>query len=479
MKKIVDNYKRMAVPAKAAMWFAVSNILQKGISLISTPIFTRIMSTSQYGTYTLYQSWLSIIAVFTTLNLYSGVLNNGLTQHEDDKKELFISFQSLASLMTVVLFGVYLFHVQWFNSIIELPFALVVVMFIQMFFEPSFLYWSVEQRYDFKYKTLVLITFLYSFISVLVGVISVLLFSHKEYARILSFSGITAIIGAFFYFKNCYYAKKIWSVKYWKFALRFSLPLIPHYLASSILNQADRIMISKMVGKDEAAIYGIAYTLSMMMTLITNAIGNTYIPYVYKAIKKSEWDKIIKITNIIIIIVGGIVLCSILFGPELLLLFGSSNYYEARWIIPPVALSVFFSFLYTVYGTIEFYFEKTKFVMIASNVTAVINIGLNYIFIGLFGYLAAGYTTLISYILFVCFHFLFSKKIMKQNKITNIFDNRQIFLVSIIMIGCMFIFVCLYSFAMIRYAILLFLLFLAFYRRKKLNKIFSMIKGNK
>ena len=41
---------------------------------------------------------------------------------------------------------------------------------------------------------------------------------------------------------------------YWRFALAFNIPLIPHYLSSQILNQADRIMIGNMIGKGEAAI---------------------------------------------------------------------------------------------------------------------------------------------------------------------------------------------------------------------------------
>ncbi len=62
--------------------------------------------------------------------------------------------------------------------------------------------------------------------------------------------------------------------------------------------------------------------------------------------------------------------------------------------------SVFFMFLYPLFANIEFYYEKTKFVMVASCSGALLNILLNYIFIGLYGYYAAGYTTLICYMVF-------------------------------------------------------------------------------
>lgn len=476
IKYILYKYQNIPAPAKAAIWFTICNIFQKGLSLLATPIFTRLMTTSQYGTYTIFQSWYFIISVFATLNLYSGVLNNGLTQYKKDKNELLISFQSLASIATIIIFIIYIFNTKFWNCFLELPTALVIVLFIQLFFEPAFLFWSVEQRYDYKYKWLVIITVAMSIISIFIGIISVLLVSHKEYARIISFSGVTIIVGLFFYFGNIFSAHKVISKKYWGMALKFSLPLVPHYLASNLLNQVDRIMISKMIGKDEAAIYGIAYTLSMMMMMVVNAIGNSYIPFVYKALKEKVYEKIRSITNFLIVFVGIIVISSIAIGPELLKIFASGEYYEAKWIIPPVAMSVLFCFLYTVYGNIEFYFSKTIFVMIASISVAVINIFLNYIFINIFGFIAAGYTTLVSYILFALFHFLFSRFIIQSEKIEKVFDDKFILLFSCISVFLMLVFVLLYSWIIPRYLILFVTMLIVVVKRKYIYNCLKTLK---
>lgn len=470
-------YRRMSDPAKATIWFCVCNILQKGIALLSTPVFTRIMTTGQYGTYTLYQSWISLISIFATLNLQSGVLNNGLTHHSDEKNELVVSFQSLSSTVTLLLFVVYLSALPFFSSLMQLPAPLIFVMFIQMFFEPAFLYWSVEQRYDYKYRKLVAVTLLMSFASVIIGIVSVLLAGQKDYARVISYAAVTAAVGFLFYIRNCIRSGMVVSVKYWKFALNFSIPLIPHFLASTILNQADRIMIGRMAGKEQAAVYGIAYTLSMMMMIVVNAVGNTYVPYMYKSMKNKEYDKLPKITDILVFMVAGLVLCSVLFGPELLALFASGEYYEARWIIPPVALSVYFSFVYTIYGNIEFYFQKTFFIMAASIMAALVNIALNYVFIGIFGYLAAGYTTLASYILFAFCHYIFSNRIMRENGIRRLFHDRLVLALSVFMVAVMLAFTMLYPFPIIRYAILASVLAGGFVGRKKIIQAYRMLKG--
>lgn len=49
VRSFLLKYNKMSVPLKASLWYTISNILVKGISLLSTPIFTRVMSQDQYG----------------------------------------------------------------------------------------------------------------------------------------------------------------------------------------------------------------------------------------------------------------------------------------------------------------------------------------------------------------------------------------------------------------------------------------------
>ncbi len=101
----------------------------------------------------------------------------------------------------------------------------------------------------------------------------------------------------------------------------------------------------------------------------------------------------------------------IAFAPEAISILAPRSYHGAIWVIPPVAASVFFMFLYNLFGNVEFYFEENKFIMIASVLGAVLNIILNYIFVPLCGYIAAGYTTLFCYIVYSLSHYIFMKKV--------------------------------------------------------------------
>lgn len=83
-KKVVERYREMPVQIKASFWFLLCSFLQKGISVITTPIFTRLLSTAEYGQYNVFNSWLSIATIFITLNLSYGVYTQGLIKFEDE-----------------------------------------------------------------------------------------------------------------------------------------------------------------------------------------------------------------------------------------------------------------------------------------------------------------------------------------------------------------------------------------------------------
>lgn len=71
MNKLLVKYRSIPVQVKASLWFLICAFLQKGISFITTPIFTRLLSTSEYGQYNVFNSWMNIIIVIVTLNLFS------------------------------------------------------------------------------------------------------------------------------------------------------------------------------------------------------------------------------------------------------------------------------------------------------------------------------------------------------------------------------------------------------------------------
>ena len=455
ISKLKSKYFSMSTGVRAGLWFTICNILQKCITMITMPLFTHLLTTEQYGIFTLYQSWYSIVSIIVTLNIAGSVVNNGMVKYKDKRNEFISSMQGLSFTVTFLFFIIYLFSMDFWNKIFDLSSIFVLTMFVQLLFEPAYLLWSQRQRYEYKYKSLVAVTIAVSAMSPVLGVIAVVSTDYKAEARVISFALVQTCAGLIFFILQTIRGKKLFVKDFWKFALAFNLPLIPHYLSQFVLGQADRIMIGKMIGKSEAGIYGVAYNLATIVTLFINAVNSSFIPYIYENIKKKEYSGIKKTATILCLFMAIIICLFMLLGPEAILIFSTKEYTEAKWIFPPVAASVFFTFVYTLYINVEFYFEKTQYVMFVSIIGAILNIGLNYVFINKFGYLAAGYTTVFCYILFAVGHFGLCKLLERQNGVSGgIFDSKKILALSVMVIAFMLISIVLYKYNIIRYTIL-------------------------
>lgn len=134
-------------------------------------------------------------------------------------------------------------------------------------------------------------------------------------------------------------------------------------------------------------------------------------------------------------------------------------------------MSILFITIYSFFGNFEFYYERTKIVMIASGIVALANIILNLIFIPICGFIAAGYTTLFCYIIYSFVHYIFVKRICKENGIPSPFNEKLIWGYSMMLVFVSIMVSFLYKFILLRYLIILTLLFVLFLFVRKSKKI--------
>jgi len=262
--------------------------------------------------------------------------------------------------------------------------------------------------------------------------------------------------------------------KFWKYALAFNIPLIPHYLSGILLASSDRIMIQKLINFETAGIYGIAYQLSLVVQGVFTGINSALIPYTYKNLSKNEKEPIRNYVNIMLVVVFFVCVLVSLFGPEIIMILATKDYYSAMYVIPPVVLGLYFSFVASLFGNIEFYFKKTKFVTFATCVGAIINIILNLIFIPKYGFISAGYTTLIGYFVIMILHYLYLKYI----GMASIYNLKFIVILSIMCISLIIGIVFLYKYIIARILIFLFILFIIFLKKKSFITNIKKIKGD-
>ena len=359
--------------------------------------------------------------------------------------------------MAIVIALIYAIAPMFWQKMLGLPNALIILMLIGFLFAPARDFWLSRQRYEYKYKLAGAVSVLTAIVATFASIFAVIFVSNRHFeetslVRLFSnyiiIYGVAAVIWIYILLKG----KKFYCKEYWKMSLAISIPLIGYNIAGQVLNVSDRMMIGRLVNNSAVGIYGTLYTVSSLSLLVWQAINASFVPYLFQNIDKKEHN-IKQISNMLLEAYAVIAVLLTFFAPEIVKILATKEYYEAIYIMPSIAAGVFFTSYANLYSNIAVYYKESKYVMYPAIVAAILNLVLNYVFIKMFGYMAAAYTTLFSYIILAILQVIWSAKVCKENnnEINNIYDNKRMLLLAIVTTVVSLMAIPLYSNTFVRY----------------------------
>lgn len=478
---MMDKYRGMSLPVKASLWFVMCSLFQKGISILTNPIFARIIPTDQMGQVVNFSNWSIIVCIFTTLNLQYGSFNNAQLKYADDRDRYSSSMQGIVSLITAMALIIFFICPEVWRKVFDMSDILIVMMLVEQWAIFSTGLWMGKKRFDFNYKPMVALTMTTSILIPVAGLILVPRVEEKGFVRIAIMVAVNVVVGVTIFIYNCVKGKSLFVKEYWKFALGFNLPLIPYYLSQTVFNVSDVIMIRKLVDESKSGIYGMVYMYSTVLTFVLNAINEAYTPWYYRKINAKDSTGVKNINRSLMLFVASMLLLLMFVGPEVILILLDKPYYEAVWAFPPVVESLFFLFLVRFAINIEFFYEKKLMLVEGTAIAAVLNIVLNYFLIPSMGYVVAGYTTLISYVFFWIANLLNAKKICKQKGIDfkEFLDFKSQLLIGAASIAAMAGITLSYNNFIVRYILLVIAMIALFIARKKIIALIKQLMALK
>ena len=342
---------------------------------------------SQYGTYTVYVSWYQILNIISSLYLFNGVYDNALSKFDEDRDRVTSSFLGLTVLITTgeALLG-YIFR-DSLASLTGLSQGFLLLMFLDAFLTPALAYWTARQRFEYKYRSLVIVTISKSIITPLFAIWMLNRSDGLAFGRATAVVLTDIVFCVIILVRQLAKGKKLVHKKYWKYALRLGIPMIPHYLSGMILSQGDRIVIDKYLGKSDVALYGLAGSIGMLVQVFVTSVNSAITPWMYGRMKKQKPEEMKSTLTLLMLFIAVAATGLMLLCPEVTFFFGSQKYAESVGAIPPIAASVYFIFLYGILSFPQFFFEKTIFLSVASFVAAGLNVVLNIVFVPRLGIL--------------------------------------------------------------------------------------------
>lgn len=397
---------------KAGIGYTIGNFFVKGIVFLTLPLFSRIMTTAQFGVYNVFISYEAILYVLIGLAIDLSLQSANIDF--DNSINKYISSVSLIYILNTGLFCLLVtFAGDWLSGVLKLERGLLYLLVIYSFSTAIISLYNMKVSLKYEYRKYLILTFSYSIGNILLSLLLMFtVFSERrDYGRMIGASGAVLIAALYALYTIYRDAKPRLEKTYWKYALRFSLPLVPHGISQVLLAQFDRIMIKQLVSDSAAGIYSLATNIKLILTVITTSITTAWRTWFFNAMSENKTEEIQKrasqLTELYALLSIGLMSIS----HEMILVFGGYKYDEAKFVVVPMIMDAFILFVYSLVVQSEYYTKKTHYIMIGTIIATVINIITNCIFIQIYGFIAAAYTTLFSYIIYLVLHLIISFRV--------------------------------------------------------------------
>ena len=460
-----------SIVIKSGIWYTISNFLLKGFDFLTIPVFSRLLTSEEFGNYNNFVSWVQLIIIIATLSLHTSLLS----AQYDFKSDLNNYMSTLLIIGTAnaaiicLLVGL---CPEFFEKLLSMNVRLIFFIMLYAAVRPAFDMYQQYERLFYLYKNSVILMIVSTISTLILSFVLVIVMKDKFIGRVIGAHLVFIIIGVFLYIRFIIKGHEF-KIEYIKYGLKICLPYVPHLLAMTVLSSTDKIMIQKICGSTDTAFYSLAYTCALAISVIWTSLNSAFAPWLGEKLHDKQYKAIKDTSKQLVLIFSIPTIIIIIFSPELLYILGGHEYMSAKFVMPPILLGCLFQLLYSMYVNIEQFCKKTVGMAIASVCAALINIGLNLFFIPIYGYVAAAYTTLIGYMFLMIFHYF----LVKRMGLAYVYDNKFFAFLIICEIFVILIADLLYKHNIIRWSVGIVLLGIIFwFVLKNIGKIYELIK---
>jgi O-antigen/teichoic acid export membrane protein len=176
--------------------------------------------------------------------------------------------------------------------------------------------------------------------------------------------------------------------------LSFSAPLVPSGAATFVSNFIDRVAIRQLMTVRDVGLYGVGFRFASATSLLMVGLQMALIPLIYHRYTEASTPReIARIFRLVMVILTPLVMALGVFAPELIATVTTRDYLPAAGVVPLLAASVVLS-QFWIFAPGLGLRKRTRTIALLNVAAALVNTGLNYLFIPLWGIMGAAVATL-------------------------------------------------------------------------------------
>lgn len=337
------SLKRVAM--SGSVYFA-ANLMTKSVTFLLLPLYTRYLTTQDYGINSLAQAFVQLLITLTQLGLLEAANRLYFRYYRDAERlkshlttiliTLLVSAGLTSLVMTVLR-----------TPLAELVFnqpGLETYLLIAIWVPPLAQIIELTQIVLIASERPVLFAILSSGRLLLTAVISIVLVVGWRLgawgtlnAQLIATSVIA--LAALLIFRR--YLKPVFKRADMREALHFGLPLLPGLMSGWLLSYIDRLFLSHYQNLDSVGLYTVGFTVGTIMSFVVSSIMPAWSPYFYKSLEEQTpigRQRVIQSVTLLVVLFTVSAFALSIFAREVVTIMAAPAYHTAHIIVPWIAL---------------------------------------------------------------------------------------------------------------------------------------------
>lgn len=368
---------------KRSSIYLLSNILNALVPFLLLPVLTRYLTPDEYGQIAMFQTLITGLAALTGLNAVGAANRKFYDKHDVSALALFNGTCLHILLLSSLTLGVVCFFLsaelsQWLNIPTSWVYFALVISSANFIIQFRLGQWQIRERavsfgvMQVSQSVLVLILSL----ALIIG------FQQGAAGRVdalMATSVVYAVLGLLLLYRDRLLVLLPLKKAFFKEALSFGVPLVPHVVGIFLLSSIDRFFINRQLGVAEAGIYMLGVQLSLGMAVVFDAINKALVPWLFRTLSDNnphQLQRLVKFTYFFFAIVAGLGGLSFIVGPWVVTWIAGPEYQRAATVIGWLCLGQAFGGMYLMVTNYIFYAKRTGALSIVTISTGLLNIAL-------------------------------------------------------------------------------------------------------
>ena len=374
---------------------AIGKFSTQILSYLLLPLYTSILSTSEYGIYDLLVTICIFVIPLITIMMEESMFRFLIDEEtETGKKKVMSTACIYAIVSTIIWCGLGYCVLTLLNYEYRTVFILYMISSILMKLTNGI------SRGLSKIKLYSLSNVILSILTIGLNILFIAVFKWGVYGLLYSTVIANVITCIFVLFRLKVYnliRPKYYDKKRLKVMLKYSFPLVPNNISWYIINISDRIIVSSFLGSSVNGIYAMANKFPNIMNNFSSFFFTAFKENVAIAVKKDSYEKYYNEIYVIVhnaFIAISLIIISVL--PFIFKIFIKNDYVAAFEYIPLLVIALYYGNMAGFYGTLFTAFKESKIIGKSTIWGAIINLIVHLGLIYFIGIYAAIISTLVS-----------------------------------------------------------------------------------